>query len=85
MRMRLSAKVGETGVHCVANWDGSTGLYDLKTDPGQMNPIDNTKIIDQLTEMIITELTRHDAPEEIYEHYGFEAPSSAALSSAMAE
>ena len=76
MRMRLSGKVGETGVHCVSNWDGSTGLYDLEKDPGQKNPIDDQKIINRLTKFIVSELQRHDAPSEIYAHYGLELPTS---------
>lgn len=84
MRMRLSGKIGETGVHCVANWDGSTDLYCLETDPGQQKPIDDPDVIDRLTGMIITELMRHDAPVEIYAHYGLEMPPSAAALTAAA-
>ncbi len=74
MRMRLSAKIAETGVHCVENWNGSTGLYDLATDPGQENPIEDVMIISRLTDLMAIELSRHDAPPEIYAHYGLEAP-----------
>lgn len=82
MRMHLSSLVGETGVHCVANWNGSTGLYDLASDPKQENPIDDADLVERLTAMIVSELLRHDAPTEIYAHYGLECPQPTQLKSA---
>ncbi len=84
MRMRMSGKIAETGVHCVQNWNGSTGLYDLESDPGQMNPIDDPETTKRMIAMIISELERHDAPIEIYAHYGLERQSLAGLATAVA-
>ena len=79
MRMRMSSKIGETGRQCVANWDGTSMLYDLKTDPYQKYPIENQEVVKRLTGMLMAELERHDAPEEIYAHYGLETPVSAGV------
>jgi hypothetical protein len=79
MRMRMSSQIGEIGRQCVANWDGTSMLYDLKTDPCQKYPIENQEIVKRLTGMLVAELERHDAPEEIYAHYGLETPVSAGV------
>ena len=79
MRMCMSSQIGETGEHCVANWDRSSGLYDLKHDPDQKKPIENQEVLERLTSMLIIELQRHDAPLEIYAHYGLETPVSAGV------
>ena len=77
MRMRMSSKIGETGRHCVANWNGTSGLYDLENDPSQKHPIENQQVVERLTKMLIAEFERHGAPLEIYAHYGLETPVSA--------
>jgi hypothetical protein len=75
----MSSQIGETGSQCVANWDGTSMLYDLKNDPCQKYPIENHEVVERLTGMLMAELERHDAPEEIYAHYGLETPVSAGV------
>ena len=72
IRMKMSPKIGETGQQCVSNWDGTSGLYDLKFDPGQQSPIQNERVEVRLSEMLVDQLQLHDAPYEIYTHYGLE-------------
>ena len=72
IRMKMSPKIGETGQQCVSNWDGTSGLYDLKFDPGQQSPIQNERVEVRLSEMLVDQLQLHDAPHEIYAHYGLE-------------
>ena len=79
MRMNMSSQIGETGTHCVSNWDRSSGVYDLKYDPEQKKPIENQEVLERLTRMLIFELERHDAPLEIYAHYGLKTPISAGV------
>ena len=79
MRINMSSQIGETGRHCVSNWDRSSGVYDLKYDPEQKKPIENQEVLERLTRMLIFELKRHDAPLEIYAHYGLETPISAGV------
>ena len=71
MRIKLDPDIGETGRACVANWheEGSC-LFDLESDPGQLAPIKNDAVVDRLTATIVEHLTAHNAPQEIYAHYG---------------
>ncbi len=44
-------------------------LYDLKTDPGQLSPLDAPEIRHRMETIIVRELRRHDAPPEIFTAY----------------
>ncbi len=72
MKVEMSSEVGEAGLECVANWGEGSCLFDLSTDPGQETPIDDPATIECLNRCIVEHLIRHDAPEEIYAHYGLE-------------
>nr|WP_306267802.1 sulfatase [Pararhizobium sp. IMCC3301] len=72
MRYTLNPDIGETGVACVANWGEGSCLFDLESDPKQETPIDDPAIIDRLNQCIIDHLTQHNAPEEVFAHYGLE-------------
>jgi len=72
MRIEISLDVGESGMSCVANWEGGPSLYDLSIDPKQENPFDDTDIIRRLSSAISDELHLHNAPIEIFKHYGLE-------------
>ncbi len=70
MRVQMAPDIGETGLACVANWGDGSCLFDLSIDPGQQNPIDDQQVVDRLNDRIVEHLASHDAPREIYAHYG---------------
>jgi len=47
-----------------------TALYDLIADPGQLRPIEDRVVQDRFVAGIISALTAHDAPEELYQRFG---------------
>lgn len=76
MRITLGPDIGETGRECVANWHDGSCLFDLENDPGQLEPLDDPQTIGRLTSAIVDHLQRHNAPTEIYAHYGLETDSA---------
>ena len=48
-----------------------TMLYDIRSDPEQMCPINDKIIKEQLVAAIIETLESHDAPQELYERFDF--------------
>ena len=46
-----------------------TRLYDLRSDPRQLEPIENEAAETRLKKLIVKELNLHEAPEEIYSIY----------------
>jgi arylsulfatase A-like enzyme len=80
MRITLDPDIGETGIDCVKNWHEGSCLFDLETDPEQLSPLNDQATIDRLIAAIIKHLKEHNAPEEIYAHYGLEENSLAVAS-----
>lgn len=76
MRVTLSKKLGESGMDVLSNWTGGNVLYDLQNDPGQTSPVEDTPVVARLTDAIIEHFKAHDAPPELYAHYGLEAPET---------
>ena len=74
LRMQVSPDVTETGVHCSSIWQGGASLYDLDNDPQQSKPITDEAETRRLTELIVSELKRHDAATEFYPHYALKEP-----------
>ena len=70
LRIEISPEVGETGLNCVANWEGGAALYDLYVDPSQENPLEDELVVERLTQAIRGEFMLHDAPAEVFAHYG---------------
>ncbi|MGV0817640.1 sulfatase [Martelella sp. AMO21009] len=70
LRVRLSKKLGESGMDILANWQGGNVLYDLAADPGQTTPLEAPEIEAHMNAAIIEHFVAHDAPEELYAHYG---------------
>ena len=70
MKIRMDRHVGESGLASVALWKDGSCLFDLETDPGQHSPIEDDETIDRLRSTIVDHLVQHNAPEEIYAHYG---------------
>jgi len=51
--------------------DTETRLYDLLTDPGELNPIKNAHVEERLKLRFQTIMKDHDAPKEMLERFGF--------------
>ena len=72
MRVTLSSRPGESGLSILSNWTDGHVLYDLANDPGQTTPIVDPVTEARLYDAIISHFRAHDAPEEIYAHYGLD-------------
>lgn len=72
LRITLDPDIGETGRACVENWHYGSCLFDLKSDPGQFTPLDDERVVARLTAAIIEHFHEHNAPDEVYAHYGIE-------------
>ncbi len=70
LKIRLDPKNSQLGQDGQTLGDCETALYDLDADPGQTTPLDNPTITEQLTAEIAAHFDRHDAPEELYPHFG---------------
>ena len=77
MKIKMNQDVDPTGLDCVANWEHGSCLFDLARDLGQTSPIDDPEVTMRLLGYLVDHLVLHDAPEEIYTHYGLQDYRSA--------
>lgn len=70
LRIEARPPIGEAGFEASARRPANSPLYDIETDPEQMRPIDNAGVKAQLEREAARHLAEHDAPPEIYAHYG---------------
>ena len=70
--LRIAARppIGEAGFEAAARRPALSPLYDLAHDPGQETPVDDPAIKDRLARAAVDHFRAHDAPPEIYAHYG---------------
>ena len=54
--------------------DKQSTLYNLETDPGQTTPLDDTAMETHLSNQIILNMAKLDAPNEAYRRFGFQVP-----------
>ena len=69
--MKISAMEDESGDTSMKYRLG-TRLYDLKTDPGQISPIEDSEIEQRLIRNMVRIMKENDAPEEQFERLGLE-------------
>lgn len=69
-----NSQVGQDGMTLA---DCETVLFDLATDPKQENPIVDPQTEARLTASIVAHFAQHDAPSEIYTHFGLEPQKGA--------
>lgn len=74
LKIRLDPKNSQLGQDEQTLVDCETALYDLDADPGQTMPLDDPAITEQLMAEIVAHFGRHDAPEELYRHFGLTGP-----------
>lgn len=75
LKVKLDPKNTQVGMDGLSLEDHRTSLFDLKTDPGQQRPIDDPEIEQRLAARIVAHFAQHDAPPELYAHFGLERPS----------
>ena len=56
-----------------------TRLYDVEKDPGQLNPLVDKELEERMTQALIQEMEKSDAPSEQYERLGLRNNSCAAV------
>lgn len=80
--LRIAARaegVRPPGLHEVFNLGTRTEVFDLLTDPKQTRPIEDPDIETRLLKCALENLKLHDAPQEVFVHYGLEPDSLPAV------
>jgi hypothetical protein len=49
--------------------DTKSALYDLKKDPGQLNPINDQSIMNKYKDIMLNEIKLYDPPKELMKNY----------------
>lgn len=70
LKIRLDPKNTQVGNDGQTLEDCTSALYDLENDPGQTAPLSNDAVVARLAERIVHHFTEHDAPAELYPHFG---------------
>jgi len=70
LRIPAQTGIGEAGFEASSRRPADSPLYDLETDPQQMRPITDAQVKARLLEAAAHHLAAHDAPPEIFAHYG---------------
>ncbi|WP_299655999.1 sulfatase [uncultured Jannaschia sp.] len=70
LRVDARPPIGEAGFEAAARRPAASPLYDLTRDPGQEMPVDDPETKARLELLAVHHLVAHDAPVEIFKHYG---------------
>ncbi len=76
MKVRLDPRNMQIGQDGQSLADCRTVLFDLDRDPGQTEALHDPATIERLKARIACHFDRHDAPPEIYDHFGIERAST---------
>jgi len=49
--------------------DTKSALYDLKKDPGQLSPVNDTALMTKYKNIMLEEIKTYDPPEELLKNY----------------
>ncbi len=79
MKIRLDPKNSQVGQDGQTLEDCETRLFDLSVDPGQENPLSDVATEARLARQIVHHFEKHDAPAELYGHFGLESDRNARL------
>jgi len=72
LKIRLDPKNTQVGQDGQTLGECVTSLFDLDTDPGQEHPLSDPDITARLALQITQHFAQHDAPQELYAHFGLE-------------
>ena len=76
MKVRLDPRNTQVGQDGQSLADCRTVLFDLDRDPGQTEELHDPVTIERLKATIARHFDRHDAPAEIYDHFGIDRAST---------
>lgn len=82
LRIEARPPIGEAGFEAAARRPANSPLYDIQTDPEQMRPIEDAAVKARLEREAARHFAEHDAPPEIYAHYGLSRVGTTTLASA---
>ncbi len=74
LKIRLDPRNNQLGTDGQTLEACETALYDLDIDPNQENPLIDPSTADRLVEQISYHFKLHDAPIELYAHFGLNPP-----------
>ncbi len=77
LKVRMDPKNSQVGMDGQSLARFQTSLFDLEADPGQQHPIDDPSTESRLVAAIIEHFRCHDAPLELYPHFGLPSPLAA--------
>ncbi|MDA8747704.1 sulfatase [Litoreibacter sp.] len=73
MKIKLDPKNSQLGNDGQTLGDCESALYDLEADPRQENKLDEPEMVAGLIGSISHHFAQHDAPQELYAHFGLSA------------
>ncbi len=76
LKVRMNPENSQVGNDGLTLAECETVLFDLDSDPGQEHPIDAPDITDRLSREIARHFALHDAPSELYAHFGLMQPDT---------
>lgn len=77
LKIKLDPKNTQVGNDGQTLEDCVSALYDLERDPGQTTPVPDEAVIGRLTDRITYHFIQHDAPKELFAHFGLETDREA--------
>lgn len=72
LKVRINPKNTQVGNDGQTLENCESALFDLQADPAQESPISDPATQERLTQLITRHFVRHDAPPELYAHFGLE-------------
>lgn len=72
LKIRLDPKNSQVGADGLTLQECETALFNLDDDPKQERPLHEPSTINRLAEQISHHFARHDAPNELFAHFGLE-------------
>lgn len=79
LKVKMAAKNSQNGIDGHAPENEVSVLFDLETDPKQLHPVDMPDVEEWLVAEIERHFDEHDAPQELYVHYGLKTPPERAV------
>ncbi len=70
LKIRMDPRNSQLGADGLTLAECETALFDLDTDPKQEHPLFDTETAARLADEICLHFARHDAPDELYAHFG---------------
>ncbi|WP_114284015.1 sulfatase [Candidatus Halocynthiibacter alkanivorans] len=82
LKIRMDPKNSQVGADGTSLAECESVLFDLDADPAQETPLSDPTTVDRLTAQISGHFAQHDAPKELYAHFGL-APGPSVAGGAL--